>query len=143
MPQSWEQHVRSQEQPDVCPFRKPNGDLCGNPSHASSKVAPFCHYVHRNEHVRYLKKLDEDKLVAACAQKGELVDREGAHCFVTHVWTDELRDEKKQKGHRYKSGRYESKWKTACGEVLEYPKAIKATNVTCLGCLAVDLRFRS
>lgn len=143
MPQSWDSYVREQEATDVdsydvCPLRQPNGDLCGKPSHKSPKVKPFCHVAHRAENVRRENLLFEQKVVASCAEISQLVDNNGKVCVVQEVTTRELYDKNKKKGHRHKSGRYETKYVMRCGEEVSYPRAISAPAVTCIGCLAAD-----
>lgn len=124
---------------DGCPYIKPNGEQCSNESSYQKKVQPFCHVAHRDEHIRQLKKLDEERLVARLAMAGELVENNGRLCRIKHqgVATVEIHNPKKPKGKRHKTGDFITVWETVCGEKPEYPKAVKAEVETCLACLAM------
>lgn len=125
------------DEPGLCPLVHPNGRTCGNASNLSRKVAPFCCVWHRDAYVREQKREVEATLVANCAKVGERVEEQGVVHIVTHVYTDEAYDSKKRKGHRHKSGVFTSGWKLACGERVEYPKAVEQP-ATCIGCLAAQ-----
>lgn len=123
---------------ESCPLMLGTMEACKKPSNKSPKIAPFCCYMHRDEQVRREHRKNEERLISNLAKEGQLVDNQGRICRVDTVRTREQINPNRKKGHRHKSGIFETVWVTRCDEYVSYPYATTAPAITCMICLVKD-----
>lgn len=106
--------------------------VCGKPPSKQKRVKPFCCVAHRTKHTNDRKKEDFERFVATLAQVRDVVDNDGVVCRIASVHRDET-----WAGEGFaRTVSYDITHRTWCGQVLDFPKALKHAEVSCIGCLS-------